>query len=253
MKKFLSDKRIRIVMFSCLVVALLSIGGFYAVRTVAKNSSIGGEAAKHFAYIDAKVNQSDVNKSTATFTYYQGNYVYNVDFTTDKVRCSYIIKADDGTVLYKKTTKIKTKDSDVKKKKKKKKKKNKNSQKTKRRNNNIGEANNIDLIDSETKNKNKSTQSDNNSDNYITVDEAKAIAKSNSGEGNVVFTTAQMGTDNGLDVYYIFFTGKKYEYHYIINAKTADIVSIQKIPFEDPDEDEGANEGDDYYDENIED
>lgn len=237
MKKIISDKRIKIVLISCVVVALLVVGGIYAARTIARNTSIGEDAAANFAFIDAQVETKNVEKCSVGFEYRDGAYVYIVKFATEKAEYNYTVKASNGIILNKKMTKLKKNNSDKKDSKKKKKKKRKKTETTEvtttayRRSNNYY--------------KNKKERSEINydePDDLITVDEAKSIAKSASGEASVVFTVAQLGTENGIDVYYVYFTAENKEYKYVINASTGSIISSQKTEIREPKKDDDSSD-----------
>ncbi len=249
MKKIFSDKRIKIVLISCLAIALIVIGGIYAARTIARNSSIGEDAAASFAYLDAEVESSDVTNSTIKFEYKDGSYVYIVKFQTDQAKYSYVVKASNGIILNKKVIKLKktkTNKSDKKKHKKKKKhskdKEKTTDEETYKSSTNYGRVN-------KSHNKVKTTLTYDEEDDYITVDKAKSIAQSSAGESSAVFTVAQMGTENGVDVYYVHFTAGNNEYQYVINAKSGSIMGSQKISHKETKKDDsGDNEGDDSGD-----
>ena len=256
MKKVFKDKRIKIVLISCLTVLLVVLGGIYAARTIARNSSIGEDAAQNFAYLDAEVESKDVNKCNVKFQYMDGTYVYIVKFTTDQAKYNYVVKASNGIILKKNVTKIKAKDkkSDKKKDKKKSKKHKKSKKKSRTKSFGSDETENVELNgiepDETNTSKVKATVDDNNSDTYITVDKAKSIAKRSSGESSVIFTMTQIGTDNGLDVYYIYFTAGDNEYRYTINAKTGGVVGSQKISHKDQSEDSDDSDDDSNEEQN---
>ena len=63
-----------ITFISCLVVIVLVVIGITAMRMIAKNSSIGVEAAKKFAYIDAGVKEKNINQNCRE-TLYKNRYV----------------------------------------------------------------------------------------------------------------------------------------------------------------------------------
>ena len=92
MKNFITNKKIIITFISCLVVILLVLIGVTAMKMVAKNSSIGTEAAKKFAYLDAGVKEKNVNHVDVDFVYKDSTYVYDVKFDTDKKEYYYFVK-----------------------------------------------------------------------------------------------------------------------------------------------------------------
>ena len=130
MKNFISNKKIRITFLSCLIVVALVVIGVIAMKMVARNSSIGVEAAKKFALLDAGIKEKNVNKIDVDFTYKDSTYVYDVEFDTNKREYSYFVKASNGIILEKKVVKKKKPLKDKKNKKSKKKKKNTKKSKT---------------------------------------------------------------------------------------------------------------------------
>ena len=84
MKNFILNKKIRITFISCLVVIVLVFIGVTAMKMVAKNSSIGTDAARKFALIDAGVKEKNIKQINIQFAYKDSAYVYDVEFETGK-------------------------------------------------------------------------------------------------------------------------------------------------------------------------
>ena len=232
MKNFISNKKIRITFLSCLIVVALVVIGVIAMKMVARNSSIGVEAAKKFALLDAGIKEKNVNKIDVDFTYKDSTYVYDVEFDTNKREYSYFVKASNGIILEKKVVKKKKPLKDKKNKKSKKKKKNTKKSKTKKGSN--GEKSNKIKSDETTK-KLKSSNDDEQEEAFIGIDEAKSIAVSDSGENinTIVFTVATLTRENGMDVYVLqFYSGNK-EYNYTVDAIDGSIRSGYSNSYDD--------------------
>lgn len=80
---------------------ILSTGTAFAARAIAQSSSIGADNAKNYAFADAGIDPTTVKAVDAKFGYEQGQFVYEVEFTTDNADYEYLINASDGTVVKK--------------------------------------------------------------------------------------------------------------------------------------------------------
>ena len=227
MKKFIQNKKIMITFISCLVVIVLVFIGITAMRMVAKNSSIGVEAAKKFAYIDAGVKEKNVNDVDVDFEYKDSTYVYCVDFDTDKKDYRYYVNASNGIILEKKIVKKKKSDSSKEDKKKSKKKKRKRSG---------NQSDSSEKYSSggkkiqETTKKVKSKKDDEDADVVIGMDRAKSIAVSSAGVSmsDAVFTLAVLDGDTYNLQFYVGNT----EYNYSIDAFTGSVDSAYSNDYE---------------------
>ena len=227
MKKFIQNKKIMITFISCLVVIVLVFIGITAMRMVAKNSSIGVEAAKKFAYIDAGVKEKNVNDVDVDFEYKDSTYVYCVDFDTDKKDYHYYVNASNGIILEKKIVKKKKSDSskeDKKKSKKKKRKRSGNQSDSSEKYSSSGKK------IQETTKKVKSKKDDEDADVVIGMDRAKSIAVSSAGVSmsDAVFTLAVLDGDTYNLQFYVGNT----EYNYSIDAFTGSVDSAYSNDYE---------------------
>ena len=219
MKNFIKNKKVIITFISCVVVIALVFIGVTAMKMVAKNSSIGTEAAKTFAMLDAGVKEKNINHMTVDFTYKDSAYVYDVEFDTDKKEYYYFVKASNGIILEKKILK-KKKHTSKKDKKHSKKKKGKNAKKNEEASSKASKKHKIKETTKKVKSKRDNT---NDEDDVIGMDEAKSIAISASGAnaGDVVFTTAVLSGDS----YDLRFFDSNSEYNYSIDAFTGSVRS----------------------------
>ncbi|MBP5773439.1 MAG: PepSY domain-containing protein [Eubacterium sp.] len=222
MKNFIKNKKVIITFSSCLVVILLVFIGITAMRMVAKNSSIGEEAAKKFAYIDAGVKEKNVNHVDVDFEYKDSTYVYSVEFDTDKKEYHYYVNASNGIITEKKIIKKKFDSKKDDKKKHKKNNKKKTSGKDDESDKTYSSGKKIKETTKKVRSKKDSDDEDDASE-VIGMDAAKSIAVSSAGEsmGNVVFTLAVL---NG-DTYDLQFYNSDTEYNYSIDAFSGSVVS----------------------------
>lgn len=221
MKKFITNKKVIITFVCCLVVIVLVFIGVTAMNMVAKNSSIGVNAAKRFALIDAGVKEKNINDIDIKFTYKDSTYVYDVKFDTKKKNYRYYVKASNGIILEKKISKK----ASFKKAKKKAKKKSKSKKKKTKSNksNNSSKAKPIKEAKKKTKSKNNDDEED---VDLIGIDEAKSIAINAEGAdfSEAVFTKARLARSNGKDIYQIVFYDDDTEYHCTIDARTGNVI-----------------------------
>ncbi len=228
MKKFIQNKKIMITFISCLVVIVLVFIGITAMRMVAKNSSIGVEAAKKFAYIDAGVKEKNVNDVDVDFEYKDSTYVYCVDFDTDKKDYHYYVNASNGIILEKKIVKKKKSGSskeDKKKSKKKKRKRSGNQSDSSEKYSSGGKK-----IQETTKKVKSKKDDEDDADVVIGMDRAKSIAVSSAGVSmsDAVFTLAVLDGDTYNLQFYVGNT----EYNYSIDAFTGSVDSAYSNDYE---------------------
>ncbi len=262
MKKFFSNKKIRITFISCFIVIILVAISVTAMQMVAKNSSIGVKAAKKFALIDAGVKERKTKNMSVDFTYRDSTYVYDVEFEAKKQKYSYFIKASNGIILEKKVVKIKdtSKKHKHKKKENKKDKKSKKKietenkeQKNKKKKSNINQNNvkknhkknskhteNEDeqILNETTKKVKSANDKEEKEDNLISVDDAKSIALGNAGvnPSEATFTMAQLQKVGDSEVFEVHFYAESHEFIYRINARTGSVVSASSHSVENANE-----------------
>ncbi|MCR5430857.1 MAG: hypothetical protein K6E58_06480 [Eubacterium sp.] len=222
MKNFIKNKKVIITFISCLVVIVLVLIGITAMKMIAKNSSIGIEAAKKFALIDAGVKEKNINNIDVKFTYKDSTYVYDVAFDTDKKDYDYFVKASNGIILEKKILK-KKKPTKKKKNKKHSKKKGKGKKSKKLKGKSKTSSKSKKIKETTKKVKSKKQSSNNDDEEVIGMDKAKSIAISSSGESpsDVIFTIATLNGDS-YDLQ--FYNGNK-EYNYSIDAYSGSVIS----------------------------
>ncbi len=224
MKNFIKNKKLIITFISCLVVVILAFIGVTAMKMIAKDSSIGSEAAKKFALLDAGVQEKNIEDIDVQFDYKDSAYVYNVDFETQKKEYHYYVKASNGIILEKKIIKKKKHKKKKDKKESKKKKTNKSKKSKKKKGKSKSSSKSEKKIKETTKKvKSKKNKGSDNVDEVIGLDQAKSIAISSSGEspGDVIFTIARL---NGDEYDLQFYNGNK-EYNYSIDAFSGSVIS----------------------------
>ncbi len=94
-------KAIRTVVLGVGVLSLVCVGTANAASTVAENNAIGSDSALYFACIDAGIDPTDVQTVSNEFSFEQGQFVYDVEFTTDQASYDYWVKASDGSIVQK--------------------------------------------------------------------------------------------------------------------------------------------------------
>lgn len=70
-------------------------------------AAIGGENAKGFAFVDAGVDPADAAAVSAKYAYWEGQFVYEVEFIAGDAEYRYKIDALDGSVLQKESKAVK--------------------------------------------------------------------------------------------------------------------------------------------------
>ena len=101
-KDFFATPKRAIVTSVCLVggLAALTAGSVAVTASVAKNNSIGNIAAEDIALKDAGIDYSQARIHRTEFDFDNGQYLYDVEFSSNGVEYDYRIKASDGTILW---------------------------------------------------------------------------------------------------------------------------------------------------------
>lgn len=101
-KDFFATPKKAIVTSVCLVggLGVLAAGSVAVTASVAKNNSIGNIAAEDIALKDAGIDYSQARIHRTEFDYDNGQYLYEVEFSSNGVEYDYRIKASDGTILW---------------------------------------------------------------------------------------------------------------------------------------------------------
>ena len=101
-KDFFATPKKAIVTSVCLVggLGVLTAGSVAVTASVAKNNSIGNIAAEDIALKDAGIDYSQARIHRTEFDYDNGQYLYEVEFSSNGVEYDYRIKASDGTILW---------------------------------------------------------------------------------------------------------------------------------------------------------
>lgn len=101
-KDFFATPKRAIVTSVCLVGGLgaLTAGSVAVTASVAKNNSIGNIAAEDIALKDAGIDYSQARIHRTEFDFDNGQYLYDVEFSSNGVEYDYRIKASDGTILW---------------------------------------------------------------------------------------------------------------------------------------------------------
>ena len=86
-----------------LVILLLGFSIFSGAKTIAEGQAIGVENARNFAFADSGVDPAVAQYVKTEFDFEQGHFVYEVEFIANGVEYDYWIKANDGSVVKKKT------------------------------------------------------------------------------------------------------------------------------------------------------
>lgn len=186
-----------------LIVGVIGAGSVYAAGAVAESSSIGEENAKNFAYADAGVDPALAQDVRAEFDYEQGQFVYEVEFTSDNTEYEYWIRATDGAVV-KKDIEVKNQEEAV-----------ETTEISPQADASVKETENAD----QDKNNNTSEQID------LETAKNKALTDAGVSASDATFTTAKLDYDDGIAEYEIDFYTSTHEYDYEINAETGDVIS----------------------------
>ncbi len=177
------------------------------------DSVIGADAAQNFAFADAGIDPISATSLFTEYDYEDGQFVYEVDFTTDSMKYEYQIQAYDGSVLKKTveytsliTSLYTTADSEV--------------------SLSLDDAKLLAQNDAALLEKGAEDTADNAAEN--TTGEGSGSTESNASEEvfSVTFTKVEADYDDGLSVYDIEFYTDNAEYEYEISATSGDILSF---------------------------
>lgn len=100
---FSSPKKIAVTL-ACAGVILVTLGiciVVYAAGGPDRSSAIGGEAARNFAFADAGVDPVEASAVSVEYERFQGEFVYEVEFTAGDTEYEYKINAETGAVVKK--------------------------------------------------------------------------------------------------------------------------------------------------------
>lgn len=92
-----------------MVAVVIACVALYAAQRPQSDEStaIGGENAKGFAFVDAGVDPADASAVSAKYVYWEGQFVYEVEFIVGDAEYRYKINAMDGSVLHKESKTVK--------------------------------------------------------------------------------------------------------------------------------------------------
>lgn len=101
-KNLFATPKKAIVTSVCLVggLGVLAAGSVAVTGSVARNNAIGNIAAEDIALKDAGIAYSDARIRRTEFDFDNGQYVYEIEFSSGGVEYDYTIKASDGTILW---------------------------------------------------------------------------------------------------------------------------------------------------------
>ena len=101
-KNLFATPKKAIVTLVCLVggLGVLAAGSVAVTGSVARNNAIGNIAAEDIALKDAGIAYSDARIRRTEFDFDNGQYVYEIEFSSGGVEYDYTIKASDGTILW---------------------------------------------------------------------------------------------------------------------------------------------------------
>lgn len=207
------------------LLAIFIAGIAFIVNMIAKNTSIGAEGARNYAFADAGIQSSDAHAVHTKFEFDDGHFVYEVSFFANNMEYEYVIKASDGTILEREPFILPQKENAT-----------------------SAETSAEVTTESITTNTPNDTASDTGSDtfsdtasditeaaaSYIDVEEAKNIAVNHAGlsASDVIFTKTQLEREDFQMVYDIEFRKGTTEYEYEIHAETGKILKYD-VEFDD--------------------
>lgn len=92
-----------------MVAVVIACAALYAAQRPQPDeaAAIGGENAKGFAFVDAGVDPADAAAVSAKYVYWEGQFVYEVEFIARDAEYQYKIDALDGSVLKKESKTVK--------------------------------------------------------------------------------------------------------------------------------------------------
>jgi len=210
-------KPMQVIISIAATVGILGFGSVYATGTVAKNRAIDVDTARNFAYIDAGVTPEQVLTVSTEFEREKGQYIYDIEFTTDTMKYEYDIKASDGTVLSSEKETLQT------------------AQKSKTQKADV-DVQNVSTTKTEEKASdqvNGRESADDSAQKYISVDDAKnkAVGSAGLSIGDVTFSKAKLEDEDGHIIYDMEFYTDGAEYEYEIDAVSGVILESSKESF----------------------
>lgn len=213
-KLFSTPKRTAITMGSLfLLLAVIGIGIAATAKSVVKDSSIGEENAKNFAFADAGVDPLLAESVRTEYGHEQGHFVYEVEFIADNTEYEYWIKAEDGSVVKKQMEILDVSGSDI-----------ITAEKMEGGSQAVSAPGTADR-NADTDSQDAQTDLS-DAGSYIGIDRAKAIALEHAGftEDEISFSKAKLENDDGYTFYEVEFYKDRMEYEYKINAATGEIM-----------------------------
>lgn len=215
-KNLFATPKKAIVTSVCLVggLGVLAAGSVAVTGSVARNNAIGNIAAEDIALKDAGIAYSDARIRRTEFDFDNGQYVYEIEFSSGGVEYDYTIKASDGTILWRDSELM---DGYV-------------------ANANQGQSQTPPAANTQqpTQNQQEQTQqqppaapqANTSNTAYISVDEAKNIALGQAGlsASDVNFVKTKLENDDGRAEYEIEFYSGTTEYDYTIDAVTGTVL-----------------------------
>lgn len=197
---------------ACVVAATAVITGgtIFGSAIKTEKNSIGAEAAVSAAFKDAGLKKEDVLRTESEFDRKNGKYVFDVEFDANGKEYDYVIDAESGAVIERRTEK----------------------------NNDAKKPEKTTAVEIRSKAEAKTEKSSQSAKSEkIDLDAAKEKAVKDAGFeiNSVKFVKAKLDRDNGKAVYEIEFTADGKEYEYDINASTGSIIdkdveNIKKAP-----------------------
>lgn len=100
-KSFFESPKKAIISTICIIPLLVILGAGIAfiVSVIVKNTSIGPQGARDYAFADAGIQPAAAQAVYTEFEFEDGHFVYEVSFIADNTKYEYVIKAADGTIL----------------------------------------------------------------------------------------------------------------------------------------------------------
>lgn len=217
-EKHFFDSPAKVIISIICIIPLLAIfiaGIVFIVSIVAKNSSIGAEGARSYAFADAGIQPSAAHAVHTEFEFDDWHFVYEVSFFANNTEYEYVIKASDGTILEREPYILPKQEA---------------TQQTEApvtseaaipdTSSEIASGTISDITTSSASDTASGTAS------YIDVEEAKSIAADHAGfsVSDVVFTKIELEQEGLQMVYEIEFCKGTTEYEYEIHAKNGTII-----------------------------
>lgn len=213
-KNLFATPKKAIVTSVCLVggLGVLAAGSVAVTGSVARNNAIGNIAAEDIALKDAGIAYSDARIRRTEFDFDNGQYVYEIEFSSGVVEYDYTIKASDGTILWRDSELMDGYVANA----------DQNQPQT-------PPAANTQQQEQQPQTQQQSPaapQANTSNTAYISVDEAKNIALGQAGlsASDVNFVKTKLENDDGRAEYEIEFYSGTTEYDYTIDAVTGTVL-----------------------------